>query len=713
MTSETTPESGTTTFIYDTAGSGCGNYSAPGSLVEREDSMATVDVTCYEYDPFGRVTSITYPSGQYSGVTPPKYFVYDAATVDNAAMANAKGRLAEAYTGPSGAKITDEGFGYDAMGRPTDLYEMAPSSGGYYHASEGYWLDGEVAQLNIPGVPAIAYNPNAVGEVSTVEASGSAIATASYNAGGAVGDLTGITYGSGDTDAFTYDPAMRWMTKYAFDINGQTETGTLNWNADGTLGSLDISDPFDAGDTQDCSFTQDDLGRLASVNCGSEWSQTFSTDAFGDVAVTGNDAFPAKFANDRISTVNGFAPNYDNDGNLLDNPLTQARNVYGWDADGRPVEVDGASQTFDAFGRLVYNSTSPAEYVWTPDGRKAADMNGQNLNFAQVPLPGGAAAMYASGGLWYYAHPDWEGSWRLASSPSRTATGELAYSPYGAAYAGTGPDAFTGQWVDTPDNLNDFQHRLLAPMMDRWLSPDPAGIAAVNFSDPQSWNAYAYVGDQPLEATDPTGLMRSTDSNPYPPIDLPYFAGLSADPFPLADNTLFGFGNAGGPVMPPPGLLGRHGGDIALLPGPPLPDTVQSQTSQSCEAKILSAGNQQFGTNFTGNNVIGTPFAHSTLGPRATDTVNLNISAGNQIGRVAPGRYPLHWWTYLVGFGPTLHVPTGPTGLDSSQTIPFGQNSDYTEHLDNAYTGWHETNLLGDLLHTLIDIFGFGRNPCP
>ena len=157
-----------------------------------------------------------------------------------------------------------------------------------------------------------------------------------------------------------------------------------------------------------------------------------------------------------------------------------------------------------------------------------------------------------AGGGPYYAHPDWEGSWRLASSPSRAATGELAYSPYGATYAGSGPDAFTGQWVDTPDNLNDFQHRLLAPMMGRWLSPDPAGIAAVNFSDPQSWNEYAYVGDQPLEATDPTGLLCTPGNCPWSMgaadfmLALPDgFGGVIAPP-PLSPTMILGFGGGGG-----------------------------------------------------------------------------------------------------------------------------------------------------------------------
>ena len=43
----------------------------------------------------------------------------------------------------------------------------------------------------------------------------------------------------------------------------------------------------------------------------------------------------------------------------------------------------------------------------------------------------------------------------------------------------------------------------------RWISPDPAGLAAADPFDPQTWNRYAYVGNSPLDRVDPLGLYFS------------------------------------------------------------------------------------------------------------------------------------------------------------------------------------------------------------
>ena len=45
-----------------------------------------------------------------------------------------------------------------------------------------------------------------------------------------------------------------------------------------------------------------------------------------------------------------------------------------------------------------------------------------------------------------------------------------------------------------------------AAQQGRWISPDPAGLAAVSLTDPQSWNRYAYVGNRPMTNVDPLGL---------------------------------------------------------------------------------------------------------------------------------------------------------------------------------------------------------------
>ncbi len=331
-------------------------------------------------------------------------------------------------------------------------------------------------------------------------------------------------------DTFTYDPAGR-MNKYQYNVSAQSVIGTPTWNPNGTLGRLVITDPFNSSNAQTCNYTHDDLARIASANCGSIWSQTFSYDSFGNINKSGNSSFGATYspATNRMTTIGTSTPSYDANGNVLNDFL----HTYTWNADGRPLTIDGIGATYDALGRMVElnRSGTYTEIAYTPSGAKLAVMSGQSLLRAFVPLPAGATAAYTGSGLDHYRHADWLGSARLATTPSRTVYGDVAYAPYGETYAASGNNDFSWTGINAdvesanPETLYDFPAREYG-IQGRWPSPDPAGIAAVDSSDPQSWNRYAYVLNTPLNAVDPTGMdcqwvnggavCTVTDPNPDP-----------------------------------------------------------------------------------------------------------------------------------------------------------------------------------------------------
>ena len=481
-----------------------------GDLVKRIDPQGTV--TCYAYDALHRLTTVTYPSGGYSSVTPSKTYVYDSATVDSASMAYAKGRLAEAYTGTS--KTTDLGFSYTNRGEAATVYQSSPHSGGYYHVAATYWppqglLD--TLNPNMTGIPTWTYTPEGEGRVNTVSASAgqNPVTATSYNG---FSEATGVTFGSADSDAFTYDLKTGRMTQYKANVGSSAMTGTPTWNANWTLGTLAISDGLNSADTQSCTYGYDNLSRLTSAGCGSVWSQSFTYDAFGNIKKSGSQSFQPTYSatTNQMTNTGAVTPTYDSNGNLTYDGLYN----YTWDGEGNLATLNSNAETYDALNRRVeqYNGSAYTEIVYGPAGNKMALMSGQTVTKVFTPLSAGATAVYTSSGLSYYRHPDWLGSSRVASNTSRTLYYDGAYAPFGENYAETGTTDrnFTGQNQDlTPastGDLYDFLHREYHKIQGRWVSPDPAGLAAANPNNPQSWNRYAYVLNNPLTLVDPTGF---------------------------------------------------------------------------------------------------------------------------------------------------------------------------------------------------------------
>jgi RHS repeat-associated protein len=82
----------------------------------------------------------------------------------------------------------------------------------------------------------------------------------------------------------------------------------------------------------------------------------------------------------------------------------------------------------------------------------------------------------------------------------------------GASCTGTdwSPSRFTDFIHNSEDNLEHTLFREYSTTQGRWLTPDPAALRAINPRNPQSWNQYSYVMNDPCNLTDPLGLTPCT-----------------------------------------------------------------------------------------------------------------------------------------------------------------------------------------------------------
>ncbi len=118
-----------------------------------------------------------------------------------------------------------------------------------------------------------------------------------------------------------------------------------------------------------------------------------------------------------------------------------------------------------------------------------------------------------------YLHTDALGTTGAVTDATGSVT-RLYHEPFGARIeadgsAFTGPLGdvrlgFTGHVADDDLGLVNMKWRIYSPAQRRFLSPDP-GVSAPTSA--QAFNRYSYVGNNPLNFTDPSGL----EEQPVPP----------------------------------------------------------------------------------------------------------------------------------------------------------------------------------------------------
>ncbi len=604
--SETNPETGNTsagtnTYVYDndSAGACPGTYN--GDLVKTTDNAG--NVTCYTYDKLHRQLSAKTISGPNSGVTPIRYFVYDNVTVSGLTLQNLKGNLARAYTctGSCTSKITDVVYSYYPQsvsgvytGRIVrDMYESTPNSGGYNLSSEVRYPNGTPTDISAShngasfGFPHVTYGLDAEGRVATAVDRGTStnlVSATAYNQGS---QPTSISFGSGDSDSYTYDSVTRRLNQYSFTGPAYTVTGVLTWNTNGSIGQFQYTDSVDTAKNQTCTFAADDLQRVSSVSCGTPWAQTFSYDPFGNIKKTGTISYlPTSYSATNKPT--GIGATFDNNGNMLGD----GSNSFAWDAYGTSTSVNSLAVVTDALGRTVEIGTggTAEQFMYSPSGSHIAVLQGATLIKGLITLPGGAVAVYISSGFAYIRHSDLLGSSRLATRWDHTRYSTTAYAPFGEPYleAGTQDRSFTGENQDTASGLYDFLYRRYSPSSGRWISPDPAGWSAVDLTNPESLNRYAYVANSPLSQLDPLGLATRPDVAPPVPFDCGWYC-IVLEGIPLNGATLKIFlcsmGLCGDTNMS--GQGGGGGGGAApaqAKPKSPNNATVSAETLPACSS---------------------------------------------------------------------------------------------------------------------------------
>ena len=272
-------------------------------------------------------------------------------------------------------------------------------------------------------------------------------------------------------------------------------------------------------------YTYDNLNRITqaaeTANSATNWSQTFGYDIYGNRTITARSSNltvspwePSTFSatNNRITNT-GWV--YDSNGNIKQSPGGQ---TITYDAENHQETFCAGSggtnctqYVYDGEGRRVGKinpgASTPTEiYVYMQDGQLAAE-----YDTSPPAMPCTSCYLIA----------DHLGTTRLITDANGTYVERHDFLPFGeeiivggstdprynAGYA-SGSSwmslKFTGAERDYESQLDFLQARYLASMQGRFLSPDP-GNAGAQPQDPQTWNAYAYVGNNPLVRTDPNG----------------------------------------------------------------------------------------------------------------------------------------------------------------------------------------------------------------
>jgi RHS repeat-associated protein len=558
LSQRTTPEQGTMTYAYN----------ADDTLLSMTDARQVTATYGYNNNRH-LVSSINYdvthdPSGNTSS-TPTVSFGYDAAG-NRTSMTDGLGSTSYGYDSLS--RMTSESRSFTGVGS----YSLGYS---YNYANEltgitnpwgvwnGYQYDNNGRLNHVYGDSQLQNVTNFAWDIK-------------YRAFGAV---KSASFQAGRTLSTSYDNRMRptsWNVSGLLGYNYNYRRGYPDGGNNQVSYARNLYD-----NTLDRSYEYDQVGALVVARSGAEARAAFGIDGQGwgtsdgpyahayDYDKQGNMTWRfgwggevqggAPYGGDTTKTYSYSTNNnqrdglgYDAAGNLKDGESNQhyIYNAVGQQTNAWQVNGYSLSQGYDGDGLrgVKYDNSVPTYYV------RSSVLGGAVV--AEVNSNGGWQRGYVYAGSELLAiQQNWQLNWVFEDAVTKSkrvtdvygnVVSTVELDPWGAdtnrsSNSAFQPQSFTSYTRDSNAD-QDAMARRYSPT-GRFSQPDPYS-GSYDFSDPQSLNRYAYVGNDPVNRRDPSGMEQQTcwdeDGRPIPcPPGGPIITINNSDPFGRLADYLF------------------------------------------------------------------------------------------------------------------------------------------------------------------------------
>ncbi len=525
-------------YEADALGTTCG--AKPGELCRSTDGNG--NTTAYAYDTAGNPITVTRPS-PLGAIT----YTYDAAgrvatkkdgNNQTASYSyDGNDRLTQIRFGASCVAATCVAYTYDAAGNLTQRVDAAGTTTYTWDAQNRALtktIGGTTTTVTYDGASniltftdptgTVAYAYDAANRIlSLAEPGGSCPATPAYpNSTKCTGfgydnnnRRTATSYPNGVTNTTVYDNAGRTTSITAKNSGGtvlasRAYTYTVNGTKDGALRKT-----MTPNGSLATTYAYDPVNRLTSAITGTT-TETWAYDADANRTQATKTGAATVYA--AFNTADQLCWTGASTGTCATPPTGATGYVY--DANGNTTTAGAATQSYNTFDQLTsYTNGTTTNFTYAGprnDERTTAGSTsflngtlgitqqtsaGATTSFIRDPQ-GTLISMRTSTGASFYYTMDALGSIILLTDSTQAAAASYAYDSWGnttsaGSQAANNPWQYAGGYKDTITGYTKFGARYYDPATGRFTQPDPSGLSA---------NRYAYVGCNPINATDGTGL---------------------------------------------------------------------------------------------------------------------------------------------------------------------------------------------------------------